>query len=524
MKRLPVLPLLLPLVTALGGATVRPARAYEAETTLAGLAQQAALASRLHGVLVERFGRSQGIFDPLRLRLSALPPREARALRASLLRLDPAEGYAPEDLSAPTTGDPHLSRALRAPERQPALGWLMAGVVLESLPPGQVRHHFLDSRGQGLHLMGDEGRGGAARSAVARGLATTRELMTGVAFDGTGLPAMNWLNLPGGAPVRAAQSDDQSDYSLTSYQAAYRKAVLAESEADREAALVQALLSAGAILGVLGQLGDPAHARNDPDPMLGAGAYQLFVAQRYGRAGVPAPQAEGDAPQLRGVHHLRDLFFSGTGVGLAERTAARFFSAGSVPGTLRAGDAPRPPGTPEALTLGPSPSLGGDRPGETRVPLGWSQSRSGYLGDREVPHRVAWQRVPAEGGQPPRLRFTLDARCHSEQAAALLPEVARYETAALDLLLGGDLRLQRSEGQLLISYPGGLRRGQITVLGEDRDGRRRVLQRSAVATGQAPLYTAPLPAGLLRVAVLVEGQDAHDEALLTSATLGLTTP
>lgn len=497
------------------------ARAYEAETTLAGLTQQAALASRLHGALVDRFGRSQGLFDPLRLRLSQLDPQRAHSLRASLLRLDPAEGYAPEDLSAPSAspsspaGEKMINRALRAPERQPALGWLMAGAVLESLPASRARHHFLAGASPagaplGLHLWGDEGRSGTSLSAVSRGLSTTRELLAGVAFDGTGQPATSWVESP------------ENPLSLSAYRRAYRQAVLGRSEAEREGALVEALLAAGAVLALLGEMGDPAQVRNDPDALLGAGAYPLFVAQRYGRAGVPAPLPAAEAPQLQGLR-LAQLFFSGSGAGLAERTARRFFSAGSLPGTARAQAAPRPSGVPDSLTLGPSPTLARPRPGVTRVPLGWPSQRSGYLGDREAPHKLAWQRLPAEGGEPPRLRFTQDERCYADQAAVLLPETGRYQVAALDLLLGADLRLSHKEGQLKISYGGALRRGQLTLLGEDKEGLRTVLRSvklDSVAAG-APLFEGSLPAGIQRIAVLLEGQDAQDEALITSASLGL---
>lgn len=481
-------------VLMLGGA----ARGYEADSTLAGLVEQAALSSRLHRVLAERFGRSQGLFDPLRLSLGRLPAAQARSLRSRLLRLDPVEGYAPEDLSKGTYG-------LRAPERQAALGWLMAGAVIESLPASRARNHFTNGQsGAGLTLVGDEQRGAVAVSAVRLGLASSRELLTGVAFDGTGRSAREWVGTAGAA--------DDNDLSLAAFQRAYVDAVTGKDEGARETALAQALLAAGAVLGVLGQQGDPAYVRNDPDPLLGAAAYQAFVAKRFGRAGVPAPLPAQAAPWLSGVKRLDGLFYSGDGRGLSERTARNFYSAGSLPGSERGAAAP--------LRGLPMPRAGEKLPGV------FARASAGYFGDAAVPHRVAWRRVPVTRGEAPRVTWFLDERCHADYAAALLPEIGRYQVAALELLFGGDAQLSRDrQGALHLRLDVPLRGGKVTVLGEDRQGQRRVMYSGALGAGAehvlpVVLTEAGTPA-LQRLAVLVDGTDGEGQRALTSAELGL---
>src|SRR6185369_3223863 len=62
------------------------ASAWEPQTTHAGLAEQAALASRLHKRLVS-LGFVGGLFEPL-----TIPPADAPALSAALKLLSPTHG------------------------------------------------------------------------------------------------------------------------------------------------------------------------------------------------------------------------------------------------------------------------------------------------------------------------------------------------------------------------------------------------------------------------------------------------
>ena len=71
-------------------------------------------------------------------------------------------------------------------------------------------------------------------------------------------------------------------------------------------------------MSVLSQMADPAYVRGDLATVLG-GDGAARVAQRFGRAGVPAlPRSEAAPPR-----RLRDLFADGEGGGLAESTARR---------------------------------------------------------------------------------------------------------------------------------------------------------------------------------------------------------
>lgn len=301
---------------------VSAAMAYEAHTTLAGLTERAALGSQLHRRLVERFHCSLGLFEPLQLHFPQISdPVLARGLRARLLTLDPAEGYAPAGeawLKASTRTTPRGSA--RAPEgaggefmRQSALGWLAAGSVLEEMPIARSVHHFFyPATGTGLQRPPGQTSTNASVHAFRAGIASARELLTGAAVDGTGMPAPQWL------------LDPHNELGLASFQRAYREAVLGETPAARQTALVQVLLSTGAMLAVLEQMGDPIHVRGDLERSLiqEGGLYQRWVSQRYGRAGVPAPASAGGM-----VRHLSDLFHDTAGNGLAQLTAQRAYPA-----------------------------------------------------------------------------------------------------------------------------------------------------------------------------------------------------
>lgn len=398
------------------------AHAYEPATTLAGLTEQAALASRLHQVLAERFGRDNGLLDLVRLHLVLLPEPRARDLRVRLLALDPAEGYAPED-----TAERPL--AMRAPERQSAIGWLMAGTVIESVPAWRERHHFLDpATGQGLHGRAGQSALGVRFAAVGQGVSSVRNLFTGTAFDGTGRPATEWLEAA------------DNDLSLREFRRAYEQAVLLPERAERDTALVQLLLCAGAALNLLEAAGDPAQVHNRFD-LLREGRYQRFVARRYGRAGIPAPaETVAGQPAQPLPRSFRDLV-----LGLAHRTA----------------------------------------------------------------------RFPASA-----LR---DERRYPALAAALLPEIGRYAARALDLLFRGELHLEPDDDELRVSADLPLGPGTLTLLGEDRYGRRRPLRSAALGAGPAGTELLRISAAERRdhrrLALLFRGADDAGEPLLLSAEL-----
>jgi hypothetical protein len=495
-----------------------PAAAYDATTTLAGLTEQAAIGSRLHLRLMDRMSYSLGLFEPLRLDLSGLSPERARSLHVRLQALDDGQGYAPEPL-ARQPGQSHPAR------RQHALGWLAAGTVIEQVPASRQRHHFFEPRtGRGLFRPPGQTASAAATQAVRDGMSTSRQLLAGAAVDGTGVAAPDWIESPA------------NELNVTAFFGAYERAVLEKTPAARESALAEALLTAGAIVGVLEQLGDPAHVRNDlPDVI--DGGYQRYVAERYGRGGVPAPGSLPEAALL--PRRLRDLFTADNALGLADRTARRFFSAGSLPGA-ELGDLPPLAGRPPL----PSPPFVDERGqplAEIVAPPGWPTAAAGHLATPQLKHLAAWERRtsaeldPRTGDPVQDVRFSLDEACYADYAAALLPEISRYAQLALDYLFRGELRLTLAtapEGKSLVVQVAetALGSGTLTLLGDQAEGLRQLLktQQTVPTRPGGTLWTVQLSEGdtkdIRRLVVLFRGRDRHNEPLITSAQLLLPTP
>jgi hypothetical protein len=503
------------LAAALGTALVlpAPALAYDAATTLAGLTEQAALTSRLHRRLIDRMGCSLGLFEPLRLDVDKLSPEQARSLHVRLQALDDGQGYAPESL-ARQAGQSHPAR------RQHVLGWLAAGSVIESVPAARERHHFFEPRsGRGLFRPPGQTAVSAAVQSVSDGMASARQLLAGAAVDGTGVAAPDWINDPG------------NELSVTTFMNAYEQAVVQKLPADRQSALASAMLAAGGVLGVLEQMGDPAHVRNDLADLIDGG-YQRYVTEHYGRAGVPVP---GSVPvEALAPVRLRDLFTVEGGFGLADRTARRYFSSGSLPGT-ELGDVPALAGKPP---LGGAPRVdeSGRPVAEINAPPGWPPQATGYVSTPQIAHLAAWRRLRAAAldprtGEPlQNVRFTLDAACYADYAAALLPEIGRYAQVALDYLFRGELKLSLPSGSksLLVRVAETpLGTGTLTVLIEQPEGTRRVVQTQATLPTRVggTLATVTLSDSDLsdahRLVVLFRGHDRQSEPIVTSAELAL---
>lgn len=307
------------------------AEAFEAETTVAGIVEQAALRSRLHRRLMARFAHPLGVLEPLRLDLSRLHSgpdslarpgeqtplaaaavvdsprsgRRSRSIYGRLAVLSPAEGYAPE--WQPESGQLYPLARLHA------LGWLAAGSVIEHSPGVRARHHFFNpATGQGLSRGKDQGVSEVVGQSLSNGLASVREVMTGTAFDGTGWAAPDWL------------LSEENELSYPAFLRAYQRTAAAASPSERDSALAEALLCAGAMMGVLSQMADPAYVRGDLQAVLqGDGAGR--VARRFGRAAIPEPPAQARSARspANPPHRLRDLFADGEGGGLAEGTARR---------------------------------------------------------------------------------------------------------------------------------------------------------------------------------------------------------
>jgi len=431
------------------------ARAWEPQT-LAGVAERAALGSSLHRRLTEAFGRPLGLYEPLTLQVPKGDPLVER-----FAAVDPEGGDAPER------------------GKQTALGWLTAGVILEGVPADRGRNHFFDpSTLLGLRVGTTPFR--ARMAAVGQGVGTVRGVFTGANFDGSGRAAPAWVLAP----------RSENEWGLARFLDERERAATAVTPAERDDALGRALLAAGAIVRVLASMGDPAHVRNDftvayedeRDPL---GRYALA---RWGRFGVPEP---GTLPRPAPAR-LEELFHDDAGRGLADRTAWRFFSPGTLP--------------PDATV-----------PAVKRTDVD-------YVGNAEVRHLAA---VTVGGATGRDRRYRLDARCHADYAERLLPEIGAYVVAALEHLFRGRLEATVSEGELhVVARDVALGAGTLTILGDDSEGKRTRLRAVEIASAKVGAELAKLgaPRGARRVAVVFRGVDAAGAPIVVTDELALARP
>lgn len=273
--------------------TTQVAGAWEAQTTHAGLAEQAALASRLHRRLVT-LGFNGGLFEPL-----TIPPADAPALIEDLHLLSPTHGSVPD-----------------ARGRQTALAWISAGAALADVPASHGANHFYDPATKHGWQRPDRGLSG---------------MVKGISLPERGVAAPDWV------------IDKTNPFNLAGFLDQYAKSVTASTPGERSRAMAAALIAAGAMLHTLGDLGAPSRVRSDfaahLDP-LGGGAddvgsrMERIASLVYGRLGVPLPGRTITRTRLR------DYFTSADGGGLADLIARSYFSPNTLPESGRVGDAP----------------------------------------------------------------------------------------------------------------------------------------------------------------------------------------
>nr|MBA3457690.1 hypothetical protein [Deltaproteobacteria bacterium] len=363
--------------------TASPAAAWEPETTHAGLAEQAALASKLHKRLVS-LGFSGGLFEPM-----TIPPADAPTLIAAVRLLSPTHGAVPD-----------------ARGRQVALSWISAGAALADLPASHGANHFFDPQTQ---------RGWQApERSVLEGISDkAREAIGRADLPDRGIPAPDWV------------LSKTNPFNLASFYLQYAKAATARTPGERSRHMAAALVAAGAILHTLGDLGAPSRVRSDEAAHLaplGAGPddlgsrFERIAALAHGRLGVPGPSRTITRTRLR------DYFSSKDGGGLADLVARSYFSPNTLPSSSRIGGDSRP------SLARPQPAL------PTRLNL-MAASRDDGTTLRDA-NGTCLARYKVEHGV---LEFWIDDDCMLEQIAHLLPEVAAYETGLLDFLLRGEL-------------------------------------------------------------------------------------
>jgi hypothetical protein len=471
------------LALALTVALPRQAATWEPATTHAGLTEQAATAARLHERLRAQLGLPLGLYAPL-----TVPPLDAPELFETLARLNPTHGYVPD-----TRG------------RQSALAWLVAGSVVADLAIEAARRHFYDpTTGRGLTSQG------ARAGGLFRRLAQWRaEGYVGEADRS----ALDWVGA------------DDNPLGVGAFLAQYERAVSARTVGERERHLAAALIAAGAVLHVLQDMGVPSRVRDDfaahtdplgDDPFDVGSRFERIAALALGRLGVPAPSRVIERTSVRG-------FFSGRAggaddppghpPGLADHTAARWFSAGSVPRPILL-PARATRGQALVRLLATALRRSAPAPDAARLDLIGAATEAGARLVDEGGVCVAGYHVDMR-----RLRFTIDDDCALEQIGAILPEVAAFSAGLLDFLFRGELAVTVSARHVTVTAGLDLGAGTVRVFWDDERGVRSELAKvdSAGATaGQSLAQVAAAPAEARGVAALFVGADGHGEPVIAT--------
>jgi hypothetical protein len=453
------------LASTLAGATLvpSPALAWEPETTHAGLAEQAALASRLHKRLVS-LGFTGGLFEPL-----TIPPADAPTLIAALKLLSPTHGAVPD-----------------ARGRQTALGWLTGGATLGDVPAAFGANHFFDP-------LANQGWQAPERSVIARLGDSVRNALGRTPLPKRGVPAPDWVTARG------------NPLNLDGFASQYARAVSAATPGERSRHMAAALVAAGAILHTLGDLGAPSRVRGDAlahfEPLGGGpddlgSRFERIAALAHGRLGVPGPS------RVITRSRLRDYFTSKDGTGLADLISRSYFSPNTLPVPVRVGGDAKPALVRPAPALPPRLNLmAASRDDGTVI----RDAAGTCLTRYRVEHNV--------------LSFSIDDACLLEQVDAILPEVAAYEAGLLDFLLRGELQIGGS-GEIVISAKG-LGAGTVEVYVEDERGVRTKLTSASVAAGAEQLVRVAAPSTGIRVVALYRGVDGNGEPLIAVGAMPL---
>ncbi|MEO8704733.1 MAG: hypothetical protein ABI867_32050 [Kofleriaceae bacterium] len=451
------------LATALLALVPATARAWEPETTHAGLAENAALKSRLHKRLVA-VGFGGGLFEQL-----TIPPADAPALIKALKLLSPTHGSVPD------------SRG-----RQVALGWIAAGAALADVPAKHGANHFFDPRSK------------TGWSAPGRNFASgisdkVRAVLGRASLPDKGVPAVAWITAK------------DNPFNVDAFYTQYAKAVTAATPGERSRHMAAALIAAGAIMHVLGDLGAPSRVRGDEaahlEP-LGAGPddlgsrFERIAALSYGRLGVPNPS------RTITRQHLREYFTSKDGGGLADVIERSYFSPNTLP-------------TPSRVSNQSKPKLVRAQPAlPTRLNIMAANRDDGTVLRDATGTCLARYRVDSDV-----LSFSIDDECMLEQLAVILPEVAAYEAGLLDFLLRGELTI--TAGDTIAVTAKGLGAGTIEVMVEDDRGVRTKLT-SAASTGTEQLISVAAPATGSRVVAVFRGVDVANEPIVAVGGLPIT--
>jgi hypothetical protein len=423
-------------------ATANSVMAWEAQTTHVGLAEQAGLASVLHKRLVDA-GWTGGLFE-----LLSVPPADAPELIAVLARMSPTHGTTPD-----------------ARGRQTALSWLAAGAALADNPAAFAANHYFDPV---LAKAGKDAGYDRRTTGVVGNISGVFDKQLGLRqMPSHGVSALQWI------------VSKDNPFNIDAFYDHYVKSVTSASSGERARHLAAALVALGATLHVLGDMGSPAHVRNDATvEFLGAdnndygSRFDRIAALSFGRLGVPAPSSVVTRTSVRA------FFTSADNKGLADQTAIGYFSAGTLPKSTAIVDGM----TRSASLQRPSPAL------PNRLNLMAASNENGTMLRSSAGVCLARYRV--NQGQ---VNFFTDDDCQLEQVAALLPVTASYETGLTDFMLRGQLRLTRDGSDVVVATTQAMTSGTVTLVSQDARGNRTVVATKAVAAVAADAEIGRFP-------------------------------
>jgi len=450
-----------------------PASAWEAQTTHAGLAEQAAASSSLHQRLVT-LGFAGGLFEQL-----TVPPADAKELIQALSRYAPTGGFVPDNRG-----------------RQFAVGWLAAGAVLADSSPAWSVNHFYDPVAR---------KGASLQSGFLDRIGATFAGRSKVPEHGQA--AVDWVTAK------------DNPLGVEGFLGQYAKAVRAATPGERSRHMAGALIAAGAVLHVLQDMASPTHVRDDLGAHLASlgparddlgSRFERVAALAYGRLGVPAAK-----PVTRAS--LRAFFTDRDGKGLADITAASFFSASTLPRDIEIGTASNRDALPSRLA-------GSLRRGAPALPSRLNLLAAGTEDGTSLMSAtgVCLARYHVDHGM---LRWSTDDECMLQQVDAILPRAVGYGAGLLDWMFRGQLEVTAdpgSPGRAIVVSRIGLGAGTLEVLAEDASGVRKPAGQpvaiKAAAKGDA-VTTVDVPVDAHAVYVLFDGADATGERLVAVGTL-----
>jgi hypothetical protein len=501
--------ILVALALAAGLGPPSAAHAWDPSTTHLGMLERSALDSAMHLRWMEASLLQRGLFTPLRLDPARLPAPMLRALRLAMRDAHAASG-------ARALGGPGACPGAGAPEstrahcvegdlwETTALGWLELGVIVETVPPERLLHHFVDRTDPAaLRWTDDDLPRRLLRRKHAKAGGTLAARATGGAFEGSGRSVLAWLE---------DESDPWAPPALAEH---LRHASLAATPAERDHHLALALLCTGALLHVVQDLSVPAHARGDVTAMFlplseipgdRGLPLQELARDAFGRGGLPTPvplvpraaetvmRGTPRAPSLRG-HVLGHEGYPG----LVHEAGRRFFSESSLPAPRRVGGGLDPQAA-AAVVLEGAKLDAAEREGARLE--GWPAAR-GYLVSASGRPLAAYR---VDGRDE--VRLWLDRRVYRTQLQQLVPLGVDAGRSVLDLVYAAfpATAIDRAARSVVIEPGATWERATLQVVVEDDHGvrtlRSEVKLEGPAAHRVSDAWPADVPEGARVVLVL----------------------